>query len=168
MKSYNLKKRKKVNLIELSDVFRRSAVKFDKEELAAELVKSTRNLVCLSSHYMPEYPDLAENKLVDKKIQKELEHVLEIAEKLKINEIVLPFEKHTSFWHAIRIQDEVIYKLHHSPVKITLHKGVYNKDNIKFGSIKTGTKTALDMGIRGMVALNPELKAKWDYSKFRF
>jgi len=168
MKNYHINNKTKINLIELSDIFRRSAAKFDNEFLAKKLVKATKRIVVLSTYYMPEYPNLPENKLIDKKIKAELENILGLIKYTNINEIILPFEDHKDFWQANRIKNKIIDRLlTSSSIKIKLHIGQYDKDNSFFGAINKSVKTALDKGIRGMVSINDDLKSRWDNPNFK-
>ena len=163
MKKYTFGK--KVDLVELSDVFRRHAG-FDDQDTAKKLVKATRRVACLSTWYMPEYGQkFGHNKSVDEEITKEIKRMVKLAEKLKIKEIVLPFEKHEDSWIAKRIQKKVLDNLS-LPVTVRLRTGSYRRDNVEFGRIDKRIKTALDKGVRGVTGISPAITEIWDRPTF--
>ena len=159
MKKYPLKKT--VHLVELSDVFRRHAAFDRKDDAARQLVKATRRIASLATYYRPEYPQGGMNAEVDARLKSEIRHLAALAQKFKIKEVILPFEKDQSNWIMRRIQNNVVDCLS-LPVAVLFQEREYNRDMSSFGRIDRRIKTVLDIGLRGVAGINDKLKTQWD------
>lgn len=153
----------KIDLIELSDVFRRHAHFSRKGTLqkneAKLLVEATRRIVCLSSWHLPEYRNIIGNTQVDCEIQKEILNISLIAQRAGLQKITLPLKYNRRDWHAASVKS--LFGNLRLPVSVRMRKGDYKIDMSSFGKIDKEVKTALDIGIRGLLPIEPRLRNKW-------
>lgn len=158
MTKYILKK--KTDLVELSDVFRRQA-SFGDKAAARKLVKAARRVACLSTYYYGEYPNSPMNDNADAALTKEVIKLAELAASLKIRAVVLPLSGDRRSWIGRRVRKNVLDGLS-LPVKVTLQSGYYKKNMAAFGRINGRIKTALDIGLRGVADIDDRIKNTWD------
>ena len=148
-----------INLIKLSDAFRRRA-DMRNDKTATALVKEARKIAALSTWYYPEYPTGGMNNEVDRKMKKEITRLAEIAARLKVDEVILPLRGDRRSWIARRVEENVLQDLD-LPVKVSLQKEEYDRDLSALGPINRRVKTALDVGLRGVMDIS-DIKYKWD------
>ena len=161
MTQYGFKK-KAVDLVELSDAFRRHAT-YRNPELVAKLVKEARWFAATSTNYDGGYPQLGSNDDVDSYLIKCLKRISDIAVQLGIEKITLPVDGDRRSWNARRIQKNVLKDID-LPVRFVLQDTEYNRDLSHVGPINWRFKTALNEGIRGVAKINDRLKMKWDHN----
>jgi hypothetical protein len=148
---------RKINLIKLSDAFRRHA-QYDDQKTVAELVREAGKFARLSTWYDPyekfRHGDLAQS------LGKSVRHIAELAEKLGAEKVVLPVSGDPASPFAGFFNKHVLPDLD-LPVKATLQKKEYNTDLSELGPVDWRYKTAIDKGVRGMADINHELRATW-------
>lgn len=147
------------NLILLSDLFRRSA-QFDQQEPARELVNLTREFGCDLTWIYGEYPmSHGMNRAALEDISKTMTKMADVAASAGLKSLRLPLHKDDP--HAGYIKDHVVSK-NRFPVRFLFCTANYRDDLDSVGSIKPEIKTFLDEGIRGLGAIEPSVKYKWD------
>jgi hypothetical protein len=151
---------KKLDLIELSDAFRRHA-SFENQQDMKALVKKAREFAVLTTHYFGEYPALPENRKNDENLRRCVLEIADMARVLKIDSVVLPCADGPDSWVAGRINDEVLRDLD-LRVKFSLQKEAYGIDFSSLGPIDADIPTALDEGVRGIMKIEPEILRTWD------
>lgn len=150
----------KVNLIELSDAFRRHA-EFDDPRLAQGMVHCSREFLGLLSHYYPEHSELPENKETANSLKRVLYVMIGMAAAAEVDEIVLPVGGDNPFADFLR--HEVLDKLVPTwDVKLSLQEETYSSDRSDIGPIDKSIRTVLDEGMRGLVNIKPQLLRRWD------
>jgi hypothetical protein len=150
----------RLDLVELSDAFRRHA-KFDNQDAVRAIVVEARKVAVLSTYYHGEHPDLPENQSNDERIRQEIIRLADLAAKLGADEVVLPHTGDQHSWNARRIQENVLNGLD-LPVKMVLQPDEYKRDMSDIGRIDKRIKTALDVGIRGVMDIDQDLRLRWD------
>ena len=156
MKTENIGLGKTINLIKLSDAFRRHA-HFDDVETVRELVREASKFGRLSTWYDPHekfrHADLKE------KFGAITTRIAELAEKLGAKSVELPVtDKYTSF--ARFFNKQVLPGLD-LPVTAKLQNNEYRTDLSALGPIDWRYKTAIDKGVRGMAEIKPKLWMNW-------
>ncbi len=147
------------DLIELSDHFRRS-VQFENHNSVASLVAQAHKFACEMTWIDLNYPMNNEINRTTAKHQTDiLTTMIKSAQDAGIKSLVLPLHKNSPF--AKFVQSQVLDK-NEFGIDVSFHTSEYKKDLASVGAINTSVKTALDEGVRGVCAINSNLKYKWD------
>ena len=147
------------DIIELSDHFRRSVV-FENHEAVAQIVAQAHKFACEVTWIDLTYPP--ENQINRTTIANQkaiLQDMVSAAEDAGLKNIILPLPKDCPF--AQFVQAEVLDK-NDFTMKITFRSSEYRKDLAGVGAIDPAVKTALDEGVRGVCAVDPDMRYKWD------
>jgi len=155
---------KKLDLIELSDVFRRHAG-FDskdglKRQQAKFYVEAARRVAVLCTYYLHEYPGFERNFDLDRDIAGEIRKIADRAQKDGLTEVVLPILQNRYDRNAVRIG--AVLKMTSLPIKVTLREKPYTRNMSAYGPVDGGIRTAVDPKLRGLTAVRPDLWMKWD------
>jgi len=147
------------DMIELSDLFRRSVI-FGNQDTAKELVDLVRNLGCAITYLRPE--DNIEshvNRTALKDIAGILAAIDDAASMAGMRTVVLPLHEDDPFAAIMRdkILDEGTFT-----VQFGFRTEDYDRDLDSIGFIDGDIPTFLDEGIRGLGAIDSELKYKWN------
>jgi len=154
MKEKNVGFSNKVDLIELSDAFRRHA-EFDNARLAQELVEHSRALLCILSNYMPEHPSLPENKQVVESMEHRLQYIVGLADAMDMDEVVVPIADNGSPLSDLFKEDVLKPVAAISPIKISMPESAYSADLSALGPVDKKVKTVFDDGISGFMNYLP-------------
>lgn len=147
------------DLIKLSDLFRRSAA-FENNDAVAELVAQAHKFACEVTWIDLSYPLTNEINRTTANFQKEtLERLAKAAQDAGLAKVTLPLHKDSPF--AQFVQSEVLDS-NDFGVEFSFRSSEYRQDLAEVGNIDASIKTALDEGIRGVCAINSNLKYKWD------
>lgn len=146
-----------VDLIELSDAFRRHA-SYKDPLLVQELVKEARQFTTLSTWY--DYSESFRHKDLSMKLTVSVMRIASLAVQLKLDEVTLPVSGDPRSPFASFFTHRVLPELQ-LPVKVSLQSGEYAKDLSHIGRIDKRIKTSLDEGLRGMANIKTDLRCKW-------
>jgi len=148
---------KNIDVVELSDAFRRHA-RFDDAEAVRDLVHEARRFTAFSTWYDP--AETFRHRDLTDSMRHSISRMAALAVRLGADEIELPVSGDPRNPVAGFIQRKVL-GLDSLPVKVSLQKGEYNKDFSLMGRIDRRIKTPIDQGLRGMADINSNLKMKW-------
>lgn len=147
------------DMIELSDHFRRSA-ELDHHDAVVDLVALTRKFANEVTWIDLTYP--RENEINRKTAELQrglLEKMVAAGQAAGLSRIVLPLHKDSPF--AQFVQEEVLNK-NEFDLPMTFRTADYKRDLASLGDINPAIETALDEGVRGVCAIDSDLKYKWD------
>ena len=148
----------KADLIELSDHFRRS-VAFENHEAVAQIVAQAHKFANEVTWIDLGLPANNEINRTTANFQKQiLTDMISAAKEAGLKSLVLPLHKNSPF--AKFVQSEIL-DAHDFGMAISFRSSEYKKDLAEIGAIDTSVKTILDEGVRGVCAINSNLKYKW-------
>ncbi len=148
---------RKINLIKLSDAFRRHA-EYDNREIVAALVKEAGKFARISTWFDP--GEEFRHKELKQNLGASVQRMADLAAQLGAEKLVLPVSGDPRSSFAEFFNEKVLPRLD-LPVKAKLQKKEYNTDLSHLGPIDWRYKTAIDKGVRGMADINHELRATW-------
>ncbi len=152
---------KKLDLIELSDIFRRHATLAGTQHapVEAELVEAACRFACLATWYDP-YEKFRHQELA-RQLADCANLIGTLAARIGMEEVELPVSGAPGNPFADFFKQQVEPLL--TPgIDLHLQKGVYRQDLSSLGAIDSTVKTVLDQGLRGMADIKDSLKYKWD------
>lgn len=153
---------KPLDLIELSDTFRRASTQtFSKMPQSPTLVSLTRYLGTASTWIDLTYP---ENHWVNKKPLDQMGAILSLlkseAAQAGYTEIILPFHKDNPVSEILSRQS--FWKQEGYGELFSFKETEYCRDQSPLGIIDLSIPTILDEGLRGVAAIDDDLKYKWN------
>lgn len=146
------------DIIELSDHFRRS-VEFENHDAVACVVGQAHKFACETTWIQAGLPvENEHNRTTANFLTDIMKDLTGAAQEAGLKRIVLPLHEKSPF--AQFVQSEVLKK-NDFGMPVTFRSSEYKKDLSEIGNIDTSLQTALDEGVRGVCAIDSNLKYKW-------
>ena len=157
MKNKNIGLGKTIDMIELSDAFRRRAP-YTSPEAVHDLVLEGHRFAGLSTWYGP--TETFRNRALIGDLGKKVTRMAAQAAALGAESLELPVSGDRRSVFARFFNRHVLPTLD-LPVNVSLQTTEYQADLAYLGPIDKRYHTAIDFGLRGMADINSELRASW-------
>lgn len=151
--------KKTLDLIKLSDAFRRHAYDCNKDyKVIKELVAESRRFSGFATWYAP--TEQFRHKKLSENLQESLTRIAKLAEKLDVDEVQLPItgDRRSSFTEFF---NSMVKPANTSSVDIHLQRGTYTENLSTLGKIDRRIKTSIDEGARGLANISTNVLSRW-------
>ena len=146
-----------IDVIKLSDAFRRHA-RYDDRKTVRALVHEAARFSRLSTWYDPQ--EKFRHAELSEKLSATVQRMADLAVLLGAKGIELPVSGDSRSFFA-RFFNKKISPVLHLPVTVTLQKKEYKTDLSHLGRIDWRYKTPIDKGVRGMADIKTDLFLRW-------